>query len=107
MTLFFCGAILFSLTGCRREVLDDNDDGDNVNVIQNHLTIDIAVLDLTGWLGVSASEQGSVQHMITAMGLPHIETTSVATACKYPMIVLVNALETGDLYEDEKTEGDG
>ena len=68
MTLFFCGAILFSLTGCRREVLDDNDDGDNVNVIQNHLTIDIAVLDLTGWLGVSASEQGSVQHMITAMG---------------------------------------
>ncbi|MEJ2642718.1 MAG: hypothetical protein P8010_24465, partial [Desulfosarcinaceae bacterium] len=65
------------------------------------LRIEAAVLDLTDRWALSRSEINGVQYLLSAMGIPHVVTDTVATACRYPLVIVANSLGAGGLETAE------
>jgi hypothetical protein len=65
------------------------------------LRIEAAVLDLTDRWALSRSEINGVQYLLSAMGIPHVVTDTVATACRYPLVIVANSLGAGGLETSE------
>jgi hypothetical protein len=65
------------------------------------LRIEAAVLDLTDRQALSHAEINSLRHLLTAMGIPHVVTEAVETACRYPLVIVANSLAEGSLEAAE------